>query len=88
MVFPRGGSGIPTGFDNYLFPLGWEFDNSTRPEGCLKHNVLYQQDNSCLSVIFVNKQRIKPNMHGCQFCSKSVWCLPAFAPHDLIKVSW
>ena len=29
MVCPRGvGSGIPTGFDNYLFPLGWEFDNS------------------------------------------------------------
>ena len=32
---PQGGgeSGIPTGFDNYLFPLGREFDDSTRPEG-------------------------------------------------------
>ena len=33
--FATGGgeSGIPTGFDNYLFPLGREFDDSTRPEG-------------------------------------------------------
>ena len=34
VVCPRGGggvSGIPTGFDNYLLPLGEEFGNNMSP---------------------------------------------------------
>jgi hypothetical protein len=34
VVCPRGGggvSGIPTGFDSYLLPLGQEFDNNMSP---------------------------------------------------------